>query len=71
MILYNLGAFPNGLLLLRFQNFQASHPSPLVTLIYNSGTNYASGKFYRIPNTLSRTSPPASTPSGEIATSAN
>jgi hypothetical protein len=71
MILYKLGAFPNNLLLLKFQYFHLCHLSSLLTPFYFSGTNHTSGTIYRIPITRSRTSPPASTPIGEIATSAN
>jgi hypothetical protein len=71
MILYKLGAFPNDLLLLKFQYFHLCHLSSLVTPFYYSGTDHTSGTLYRIPNTLNRASPPASTPMGEIATCAN
>jgi hypothetical protein len=71
MILYKLGAFPNDLLLLKFQYFHLCHLSSSVTPFYYSAIIQSSGTNYRIPTTLSRISPPASTPMGEIATSDN
>jgi hypothetical protein len=49
MILYKLGALPNDILLLKFQNFHVSHLSRTVALLCYSGTTFASGTFYNIP----------------------